>query len=835
MENMILDGTQCGLVTYKINDDILAQVLAYNGITSVGFDNASGIRTVSTEDGMIFAKEDGEAELPQMLFLAWSGCGTDTLDAEDRKLYDDLKCILGSRGRADCMTYNLRSQMDGSAGSKLKVIAELFSDTDIADKLDITVTHSAYPEASVRFGFDRISYKNGSQVFRQLNFVGDSYTEDNAALLFKDGRLSITDRGTNEWENDTAEEFMLSLNDAAAIEGVTVLEKLNCKNIEKLVLLPVFLEIGDGALKGCTSLKEVDILKKNIMIGRDIVSDGVVIGGCKGSTAEHYAKTNGIEFVLLEEPERESMEFEIADDVCVTADNYSVLRRDEKGRLTLNDVGFTPYEGCSDDIDCEIVIMTEAEAADSGLAAQLVSFGELIDTGTVRNDRNGYIKATMMKNSEHRDIYGCVLEIDHSGMVICIHAEKQFTDEDIEKGADKALFERIKQLGESVRFGEKTASGAAAVPVAVPASAETPAVEVSAGETEPETTAFEVPVEEEPIVESEPETTVFDAPVEENASVDADSEVTTFETHADEIPADETNPEVTEFEIPAEEPVIEAEPETTEFNASEEVLTDETDPEANAFAASDEDVSAEETEHETTAFVMSAVEESVAEAEPEVNSFETPSEEVPTAEAEVIGEQNDPSDDEVIDVEPEDISSADENGAVRLVSGARYDLNEYASQMLVIDMDYQAEDGLDIDGYVFLLNDEGKVRSDADLVFFGQKASVDKAVNNHPQQTRMFTVELSKLDPEITKLAVAFAIYGDKEGQTFGKVSKPTVRIKCGGTELCNYEFSGLDDERSVVALEIYNKNGWKAKTIGLGFKLALKTLCGSYGVEVKD
>ena len=155
--------------------------------------------------------------------------------------------------------------------------------------------------------------------------------------------------------------------------------------------------------------------------------------------------------------------------------------------------------------------------------------------------------------------------------------------------------------------------------------------------------------------------------------------------------------------------------------------------------------------------------------------------------------------------------------------------------MLVIDMDYQAEQGIDIDGYIFLLAANGKVRSDADLVFFGQKASVDRAVNNHPSKTRCFTVELSKLDADVSKLAVAFAIYGDNAEQIFSCVSKPVVRISCNGQEICSYEVEGLKDEKSVVAIEMYNKNGWKLRTVGLGYKEALKTLCGSYGVEVNS
>ena len=809
MENTNLGVRNCGLVSYKINDDVLAEVLANNGFSGVGFDSSSGVRTVRTDDGLIFAKEGGEAELPQMIFMAWSGCGYNDLNAEDKTAYNEMKCTIGAQERADCLSYGIRSEKDDTIGSKLKVISELFEQTDIADKLDITVTRSsAAADGEEVFGFERIGFKNGSQVFWQLNFAGGSYTEDNAALLFKDGRLSITDADGYEWENGMVEEAMLSLNDAAALEGVTVLEKLSCRNIEKLVLLPVFLEVSDGALKGCASLKEFDILKKNITIGRDVVGSGVVIGGCKGSTAEYYAVTGGAEFLLLEAPERKAMEFEIADGIVITADDHSVLRGADKKRLTLNDVGFVPYEDNDDDIDCEIIVMDTAEAEASELTAQLSSFGTLVDTETVRNDRNGYIKATIMRSTDREDIYSCVLEIDHSGTIICIHAEKQFDEEEITKGAEKALFERIKQLGESVQFGRKAVKGTAAVPNAVPASAE----------TEPEAETEETIVPENYTAETEPEAETAETIASETYTTETEPEVETAEAIAPEIYTTETEPEA----------------ETAEAIAPE-IYTTETEPEAETEETIAPETYTTESEPEAETEETIAPETYTKETEPEAENAETVAPEISAEKAEYIGEQNNTADDEIIDVEPEEIRSAEEGGTVRLVRGARFDLNDYASQMLVIDMDYQAEEGIDIDGYIFLLTENGKVRSDADLVFFGQKASVDKAINNHPQQTRMFTVELSKLDSEINKLAVAFAIYGDVEGQAFGKVNKPVVRISCGGKELCSYELSGLDDERSVVAMEIYNNNGWKAKTIGLGFRQALKTLCGSYGVDVKE
>ena len=91
MENINLSGTQCKLITYKINDDVLAQVFANNGITSVGFDGTSGVRVVRDDDGLIFAKEGGEFELPQMLFMAWSGSDPASLSADVRQIFDGMK------------------------------------------------------------------------------------------------------------------------------------------------------------------------------------------------------------------------------------------------------------------------------------------------------------------------------------------------------------------------------------------------------------------------------------------------------------------------------------------------------------------------------------------------------------------------------------------------------------------------------------------------------------------------------------------------------------------------------------------------------------------------
>lgn len=774
-------------ISYKLHDDVLAEAFAAGGITDVAFESSAlGVRVVSGEDGLIFAKEGCELTLPQMLFLAWCGGRLDELDEEAMTIYRGMDCRTSNEG-ADLRSYRLETQYGGSTADKLRVISELFEKTDIANRLEYTVTRAAKGGMDTPFGVfgtERISYVGGRISYMLLVPAGVGSAEDNAALLMKDGELTISDRDGFEWQPEKLGRAMLLLNEVDAPKGMSVLKRISCKALETLILPPVVLEVCEGALTDCASLREVTILKRNIFLSAGFASDDVTLVGLAGSTAEEYAEKNGLGFKRLENVQFGPMEFAISDGVCLTADTAAVFRRQSNSRAILNDVSFTPYDGAVDDFDCEIIDISENDAASSGLNAQLEGFGSLIDTETVRNDRNGYIKATMMRSAERQDIFGYVLEIDHSGKVICLHTEKQFDDAALEKGAEKALFARYKGLGAGVAFGKASANVSPELPtfkVSEEVAAEPVVEEVAA---EPEQMAEEQPVEA--AVES-----VAEEAYTESTTIEDINEPVVEEAYTESTPAEDVN------EPAAEEAYMEPTPaEDVNEPVAEEAYTEP--------AIMEEAVSA-----------------------PEIDDH-------PLVEAEDLGEQESAPADEVIDVEPEDIRPADEPTPERLVRGARFDLSGYVDKVLTIDLAYQAEAGLDIDGYLFLLKEDGKVRSDADLIFFGQQASVDGAVKGQQANSRCFEVELSRLGGEISKLAVAYAIYGENPQQTFAGVSKPTVRISCNGGELCSYEIEGLSEEKSTVAVELYNKNGWKLRTVGLGYKEALKSLCGKYGVEVK-
>ena len=743
---------RCEFVSYKISEDILAEIFAANGIMGANFESGYGVRVTKTDDGIIFSR-DGECGLPKLIFTAWGGDVCE-LSPEAADALDRLVCEPSAEERTDCRQY--RCAFAGSSADKMAFLSGLFGKTDIGARLDITEIRASKCGMTTGFGvfgLEKKCYVGGRLSGWQLNIVGES-SEENAVLLLKDGALTVRDRGDAfRWDESTLVSAVKYADKVDAPKGLTAIKEISCADIGTFAVPNSVLTIAGGAFAGCGRLQKVCVGKPNVLLGNGFVNGGVVLAGVAGGSAEKYAAENGLGFELMNVTEPAPFAFEIADGVWLAAAETSVYRKQNGERAELSDVFYMP-DGRADDFDCEILLFSEEAARQSGVAAQLEGFGELLDSETVRNDRNGYIKVSARRASN--GAYSVSLEIEHDGSVIIIHTEQMGAGEK----SEKALYRRYCEMGDSIVFGGRPAAETLKKP------------DYDMGESAEEVT--------EPVVEVVPEAEVTE-PVSE-----AVPEVEVTEPVVEVVPEVEVN-----------EPVAEAVPEA-----------EITEPEAEAVTEADVN------EPVTEAVPEAEVNEPVAEAVPEVEVNEPVVEAVPEVEV----------------TEP-----VAEVQSIKLVRGARFDLSGYNDKMLVIDMDYQAEQGIDIDGYIFLLAANGKVRSDADLVFFGQKASVDMAVNNHPSNTRCFTVELSKLDADVSKLAVAFAIYGDNAEQIFSCVSKPVVRISCNGQEICSYEVEGLKDEKSVVAIEMYNKNGWKLRTVGLGYKEALKTLCGSYGVEVNS
>ena len=190
--------------------------------------------------------------------------------------------------------------------------------------------------------------------------------------------------------------------------------------------------------------------------------------------------------------------------------------------------------------------------------------------------------------------------------------------------------------------------------------------------------------------------------------------------------------------------------------------------------------------------------------------------------------------------------------AVSLSKGGNVSLSKEAPGLKTVKVglgwDTRVTDGsgFDLDASVFVLNAEGKVRSDADFIFYNNKSGVGGAVEHQGDNTtgegagddEVVIVGLEKLPPEVTKLAFSVTIHdAEARKQNFGMVSNAYIRVlnNDGGTEIARYDLSeDASTETAMIFGELYrNGEEWKFKAIGQGFAGGLGPLAKSFGVNI--
>ncbi|RYX80084.1 TerD family protein [bacterium] len=162
--------------------------------------------------------------------------------------------------------------------------------------------------------------------------------------------------------------------------------------------------------------------------------------------------------------------------------------------------------------------------------------------------------------------------------------------------------------------------------------------------------------------------------------------------------------------------------------------------------------------------------------------------------------------------------------------------------------DTRATDGaaFDLDASAFLLAETGKVRSDADFIFYNNKTDAANSVEHQGDNLtgqgdgddEQVKVKLDTVPADVSKLSVAVTIHeADSRGQNFGMVSNAFMRVLNGDTneEIARYDLSeDASTETAMIFGEIYRNSGeWKFKAIGQGFAGGLGPLAKNFGVNI--
>lgn len=129
-----------------------------------------------------------------------------------------------------------------------------------------------------------------------------------------------------------------------------------------------------------------------------------------------------------------------------------------------------------------------------------------------------------------------------------------------------------------------------------------------------------------------------------------------------------------------------------------------------------------------------------------------------------------------------------------------------------------------------LVTETGKVRSDADFVFFNQPSGPGVQLRDG-----RLHISTSGIPADIA--AVRAIITLDDASRSFGQFAPPVTRVfDAAGSPLFDYVVDGLSSESVVIAVEIYQRNGqWKVRAVGQGYAGGFADLVRDHGVSVDD
>ncbi|MEJ7783690.1 MAG: TerD family protein [Solirubrobacteraceae bacterium] len=147
--------------------------------------------------------------------------------------------------------------------------------------------------------------------------------------------------------------------------------------------------------------------------------------------------------------------------------------------------------------------------------------------------------------------------------------------------------------------------------------------------------------------------------------------------------------------------------------------------------------------------------------------------------------------------------------------------------------------GIDVNLTAFLVGSSGKVRSDADMVFFNQPAAENDSARYHPpaQQdgnvVHRLSFDLSRLPASVEKVVVALT---EDAGAGFAGVTGLSAEVLAGGSAIMLVPVPSFTTERGIMVAEVYLRNAQhKVRANWQGFASGLAGLATTHGVDIEE
>lgn len=167
-------------------------------------------------------------------------------------------------------------------------------------------------------------------------------------------------------------------------------------------------------------------------------------------------------------------------------------------------------------------------------------------------------------------------------------------------------------------------------------------------------------------------------------------------------------------------------------------------------------------------------------------------------------------------------------------------LNETPLETARLTVSWEADEALDVDVSALLVAADGRVRSDADFVFYNQPEAEGGAVRLLGRSERdgghedRLLVGLADLPDDVDRVVTLLSLdAGEDVG--FGALSQLVLTLATADDQpVARFIPSGLDTETALVAGELYRRNGsWRFRAVGQGYASGLVGVATDYGITV--
>ncbi|WP_028393969.1 TerD family protein [Bacillus cihuensis] len=176
-----------------------------------------------------------------------------------------------------------------------------------------------------------------------------------------------------------------------------------------------------------------------------------------------------------------------------------------------------------------------------------------------------------------------------------------------------------------------------------------------------------------------------------------------------------------------------------------------------------------------------------------------------------------------------------------LKKGEKYPI-ESSINNLDIDIGWSAPANYDMDVSAFLLEGDGLVHQDSNMIFYNNPSSSDQSVirlNPTLIQKEQFKVNLACVSKSIQKVSFVLTIHESAHTkQTFQYISMVHLQIRNGdNSPILSFTMNGpFSNETALILFELYRyQDHWKINPVGSGFYGGLADVCKDYGLSVYE